>query len=187
MNAAAVRLRPGLLPGVIFLLMVLVGVAGWLGGPSIVLIFLAAVALCTSIALMWSSLERMGEKASLDFEDALGVAVPSATEEQKLAVLRALKDLEYELTVGKISRQDFDLASSDYRDQARRLIAAQDESMHDQLAKAEERVLAFLQTAAAPTSPAQSETAQPGPGSRTAPSSSSPAPAPDSASTDAAD
>ncbi len=182
MIAAAAQLRPALLPGVMLVVVVGAAVAGWLGGASIVLIFLAAVALCTSIALMWSSLERMGEKASLDFEDALGVAVPSATEEQKLAVLRALKDLDYELTVGKISREDFDLASTDYRNQARRLIAAQDESMQAQLAKAEERVLAFLRESSAADEPAQPSASDP-----LLPPPSSPAPTRDPAATDAAD
>lgn len=177
---ASAALARSVAPGVLLLLVVAVSVAGWLGGASGVLIVLAATALCTAIALMWTSLERMGEQASLDFEDALSVAVPSATEEQKLAVLRALKDLEYELTVGKISREDFDHASSDYRNQARRLIAAQDESMHAQLAAAEQRVQAFLRTSGAQDTPARPNDT---PSSKT---SSSP-PATDSSSTDAAD
>jgi len=181
MRAFTAQMRSTLLPGIALLFMVGVSLAGWFGGASIVLIFLAAVALCTTIALMWSSLEHMGEKSSLDFEDALSVAVPSATEEQKLAVLRALKDLEYELTVGKISREDFDLASNEYRTQARRLIAAQDESMHAQLAKAEERVLSFLQ-GSSERATAQSESND-NPPSKTLP----PAPARDLVSTDAAD
>jgi len=167
-------------PGVVLLLVAGVAAAGFWGGPSGVLIVLSAAALCTAIALMWTSLERMGEQASLDFEDALSVAVPSATEEQKLAVLRALKDLEYELTVGKISREDFDVASNDYRNQARRLIAAQDESMHVQLAAAEQRVLTFLQTSGAQSTPAE-------PSAQAASKTTSPSLAADPASTDAAD
>lgn len=131
-------------PGSIGVVAAGAGAAAWWGGPTQLLIFLAASALCLAIFLMWTSLERMGESDHLGFEDALEWAAPSATEEQKLAVLRALKDLEYELTVGKINREDFDLASNEYRAQARRLIAAQDDSMRAQLKAAEDRVQRFL-------------------------------------------
>ena len=120
--------------------------AGAFGGMPMALIFLSASALCLTIALVWNSLGRMGQGARLDFEDALELAAPTATEEQKLAVLRALKELEYELSVGKISREDFDVASAEYRAQARQLIAAQDESMKAQIAAAEARVARHLQT-----------------------------------------
>jgi hypothetical protein len=117
---------------------------GFLGGASFVLIFLAAVALSLTISLIWGSLSRLGQGAILGFEDAMELAAPTATEEQKLAVLRALKDLEYELSVGKISKEDFDLASNEYRAQARLLIAVQDESMKSQLKSAEIRVAEHL-------------------------------------------
>ncbi len=119
-------------------------IAGVVGGAPLVFIFLSASALTLTIALLWSSLGRMGQGARLNFEDALELAAPTATEEQKLAVLRALKDLEYELSVGKISKEDFDAASADYRAQARRLIAAQDESMKEQLEAAEALVSQHL-------------------------------------------
>jgi hypothetical protein len=132
---------------------VIATLAGIVGGAPLVLIFLAAVALSLTIALIWSSLSRLGEGAVLGFEDALELAAPTATEEQKLAVLRALKDLDYELSVGKISKEDFDQASSEYRAQARLLIAAQDESMKSQLKAAEARVAEHLRTHSQLTSP----------------------------------
>ncbi len=129
--------RVALVPLIIVGVLISAGVAAAFGGPSLTLIFLAACALCLTIGLVWNSLSRMGEGARLEFEDALELAAPTATEEQKLSVLRALKDLEYELSVGKISKDDFDVASAEYRAQARLLIAAQDESMKAQIDAAE--------------------------------------------------
>lgn len=122
--------------------------AGMVGGPSLVLIFLSACCLSLTIGLVWNSLTKIGAKQTLEFEDALELAAPSATEEQKLAVLRALKDLDYELSVGKISRPDFDQASAEYRAQARLLISTLDESMKAQLKIVEERVQGHLKEAA---------------------------------------
>ena len=49
--------------------------------------------------------ERAGldRRPPLGFEEALGMGAPSKVEEEKRSVLRALKDLEYERGVGKIS------------------------------------------------------------------------------------
>jgi hypothetical protein len=124
-------------PAITLGVLILAGVAGALGGPPLVLIFLSACTLSLTIFLVWNSLAKMGDGARLEFEDALELAAPTATEEQKLSVLRALKDLEYELSVGKISKEDFDVASSEYRAEARKLIAAQDESMKAQIEAAE--------------------------------------------------
>lgn len=142
-NAAVISV-----PWLIFTAVTVIAVgAGLMVGPSLVLIFLAACALVLTIGFVWSSLAKVGAGQKLEFEDALELAAPTATEEQKLAVLRALKDLDYELSVGKISRQDFDQASAEYRAQARLLISAQDESMKVQLKAAEVRVQKHLKDA----------------------------------------
>lgn len=145
------------------------------------ILLLAASTLCGAIWLMWSSLQRIGESDAMGFEEALSFAAPSATEEQKRAVLRALKDLEYERHVGKISEEDFILVSAEYRQKAKELIAEQDDKMAAQIASAEKRVARYLtqnqsQTAsksaskAAPPGDALSEPAP----SETAPSETAP-------------
>jgi hypothetical protein len=59
----------------------------------------------------------------------LTLGQPSAEEEQKRAVLRALKDLEYERSVGKISDHDYADLSARYREDAKRLIQAVDANL----------------------------------------------------------
>ncbi|HEY4105452.1 MAG TPA: zinc ribbon domain-containing protein, partial [Polyangiaceae bacterium] len=69
--------------------------------------------------------------SELSFEEAFSMGARSAEEEQKRAVLRALKDLEYERSVGKISDEDFQEYSTRYRAEAKRLIRSMDESLAD--------------------------------------------------------
>lgn len=113
-------------------------------GPPGVLLWLAAGALSLCIFWVWSSLQRLEDPGSMDFNEALDFAAPTATEEQKRAVLRALKDLEYEKAVGKISGEDFEKVSAEYREQAKRLIYEQDEQMKERRAQAERRVASAL-------------------------------------------
>lgn len=104
------------------------------------LLGLAAGALSLVIVLMWASLQQMGEDGVMGFEQALSYAAPSAEEEQKRALLRTLKDLEYELSVGKISREDYDQVSAEVREKAKRVIALNDESMKQRLQAVEARL-----------------------------------------------
>src|SRR6202012_5863491 len=77
----------------------------------------------------------------------------SAEEEQKRAVLRALKDLEYERSVGKISDEDYQEYAARYRAEAKRLIRTMDESM----AEARKRVEQDLAKRVAQLGPEASE------------------------------
>jgi hypothetical protein len=61
-------------------------------------------------------------ESPLTLEEALSLGAPSAEEEQKRAVLRALKDLEFERSVGKITQEDYVELSTRYRAEARRLM-----------------------------------------------------------------
>ncbi len=100
-----------------------------LWGVQVALLVLAAGALTLAIALMWSSVQSLTGGASLGFEEALGMGAPSKVEEQKRSVLRALKDLEYEKSVGKISTEDYQELSARYRIEAKRLIQSMDEAL----------------------------------------------------------
>ncbi len=131
--------------GVIFLAIFGAVVAGLVWGLPTFLIGLAAGALSLVIVLMWASLQQMEEDGEMDFEQALSYAAPSAEEEQKRALLRTLKDLEYELSVGKISREDYDQVSAEIREKAKRMIALTDETMKEKLKAAEARVLQHLE------------------------------------------
>jgi hypothetical protein len=113
-------------------------------GLSAAILFLAACALCLSIFFLWGSLQTIDQNDQMDFEEAMALAAPSATEEQKRAILRTLKDLEYELSVGKISQEDFDQVSTEYRAEAKRLIYEHDEELKGRLKLAEKHVKARL-------------------------------------------
>jgi hypothetical protein len=104
-------------------------VAGFVWGVQIVLLVLAAGALTFVITLMWSSVQSLTGSTVLGFEEALGLGAPSKVEEEKRAVLRALKDLEYERGVGKISPEDYAELLAKYRADAKRLIQSVDEAL----------------------------------------------------------
>jgi hypothetical protein len=90
---------------------------------------LAGFALLGTIAVFWRSLQSLTGDAPLTLEEALGLGAPSVEEERKVAVLRALKDLEYERAVGKIDEEDFQRLSKKYRAQAMQLLQIVDSEL----------------------------------------------------------
>jgi hypothetical protein len=116
---------------------VIVVAAGFVFGMPIAILTLAALALLGGIALIWSSVQSLTGETPLSLEEALTLGAPSAEEEQKRAVLRALKDLEYERSVGKITNEDYQLLSARYRAEAIRLMQALDENLKPARARAE--------------------------------------------------
>lgn len=83
------------------------------------------------IGLLWASLQGLTENSPLSLEEALSLGAPSAEEEKKRAVLRTLKDLDYERGVGKISEEDYRQLSTRYRAEARDLLRALDGNLSD--------------------------------------------------------
>jgi hypothetical protein len=107
--------------------LVVVIVTGVIVGVEVMLLVLAFFALLGVIALLWASVQSLTGQSPLTLDEALTLAAPSAEEEQKRAVLRALKDIEYELSVGKISPEDHAEFSARYRAEAMRLMQRLDE------------------------------------------------------------
>lgn len=101
---------------------------------------LAAGALLLVITLLWSSVQALAGESELSFEEAFSMGSRSAEEEQKRAVLRALKDLDYERSVGKISEQDYLEYSARYRAEAKRLIRGLDENLAEARKQVEREV-----------------------------------------------
>jgi len=91
-------------------------------GLALAMLIVAGGALISVIGLLWGSVQNLTGEAALSFDEALSLAAPSAEEEQKRALLRALKDLEYEKSVGKISEEDYQELSARYRAEAKRLL-----------------------------------------------------------------
>lgn len=104
-------------------------VAGQQLGFEVAILVLAAGALVLVIALLWASVAGLSGDTPLTLDEAIGMGAPSAEEEQKRAVLRALKDLEYERSVGKLTDADYREFSERYRAEARRLIEAVDATL----------------------------------------------------------
>jgi hypothetical protein len=147
-------IRPGALAGIV----VFVGIAlavtlGVLQGLALGVLGLATLALLGVIALLSASVRGLSGDSPLSLDEAVGLGAPSAEEEQKRAVLRALKDLEYERSVGKISEDDYREFSARYREEARRLIARVDEALAESHALAERLLAERVAAAELPSAP----------------------------------
>jgi len=97
-------------------------IAGLLFGPPGAVLVLASGALIGVIAVFWASLRTLLGETPLTGADAYAIGAPRTEEEQKQAVLRALKDLEFERSVGKISEEDYRELVVKYRAEAKRLL-----------------------------------------------------------------
>jgi hypothetical protein len=124
------ELTPSLVRAALGLLAIgAIPVSGAIFGIEVALLVAAFGALGLVIAFVWASVQNLTGDSPLTLEEALTLGQPSAEEEQKRAVLRALKDLEYERSVGKISDHDYADLSARYREDAKRLIQAVDANL----------------------------------------------------------
>src|SRR5256885_17135572 len=91
-------------------------------GLGTAILVLAGGVLLGVIAILWASVRTLAGDAPITIEEAMALGAPSAAEEQKRAVLQALKDLEHERTMGKIAEADYDELLRRYRAEAKRLL-----------------------------------------------------------------
>lgn len=113
------------------------GFVGTLMGLELGILVLAGGVLVSVIFILWHSLQGLTGEAELTLEEALSLAAPSAEEEEKRSVLRILKDLEYEKSVGKISDEDYAELVAKYSARAKELIQVVDADMGDARAQVE--------------------------------------------------
>ena len=119
---------PGGIPRIAGLIVPLGVIAlGAFYGLPLAVLGLATAALVLVVALLWASVSSLAGETELSLDEALSYGAPSAEEEQKLAVLRALTDLEFERSVGTISEEDYREFSGRYRAEAKRIIARVDD------------------------------------------------------------
>jgi hypothetical protein len=93
------------------------------------LIVIGATLLLAGIWNLWVSLQLVaGDRPGLPEATApeSDTEVPSYEEEQKAFLLRALDDLEFERSVGKIDDDDYRVLREQYRERARQALAAED-------------------------------------------------------------
>jgi ribosomal protein L40E len=114
------------------------------------ILVLAGGLLLGVIAILWSSVRTLSGDAPITLEEAVMLGAPSATEEQKRAVLQALKDLEYERSVGKVSDADYEELRQRYREEGKRLLRAVDEDLAPLRAKANAYITERLGRSAGP-------------------------------------
>src|SRR6185503_11250225 len=93
-------------------------------GVGTALLTLAGGVLLIVISILWASVRTLSGDAPITLEEAIALGAPTAAEEQKRAVLQALKDLEFERSVGKIAEADYEELVSRYRAEAKRLLRA---------------------------------------------------------------
>jgi hypothetical protein len=129
-------------------------VVGFTYGLGTAILVLAGGVLLGIISILWASVRTLSGDAPITLEEAIMLAAPSAAEEQKRAVLQALKDLEYERSVGKIAEGDYQELLQRYRAEAKRLLRAVDEDLAPLRAKAN-AYLAEQLGRPLPASPAQ--------------------------------
>jgi hypothetical protein len=98
-------------------------------GVGTALLTLAGGVLLIVISILWASVRTLSGETAITLEEAIALGAPTAAEEQKRAVLQALKDLEYERSVGKIADADYEELVQRYRAEAKRLLRAVDEDL----------------------------------------------------------
>jgi hypothetical protein len=120
-------------------------------GPAFLV--LAGGMLLGAVMLLWSSLGRLTGESPLTLDEAIGLAAPSAEEERKRSVVRALKDLDYERSVGKISEEDYAELAARYRAEAKALLRSLDTGLAPLKQIAEKKLVARLKAAGIPVEP----------------------------------
>lgn len=113
---------------------------------SFALLVLIGGALLGVIALFWASLRTLSGEAPVDEDD---VALDDAVDERarlsrKKMLLRALKDLERERALEKITAEDFTEVAARYREELKSLMRSLDDDLADRREKAEALVRAHL-------------------------------------------
>jgi len=148
-TAFLVRSRP-FLPFVVLLGAALLG---FLRGPGAALLTLASGVLILAISMLWGSLRVLVGDAPVDpalLVRGMVVGAPSAEDEQKRAVLRALKDLDLQHSLGQLTEEDYEELRGQYRREATRLLRHMDEVLAPARKKAEALIEAHLAAGPAP-------------------------------------
>lgn len=100
---------------------------------------LSALALLAAISFLWASLRGLfGGEHELYVEQSAAVRSRMELLEEKDAVLRSLKDLEFEREVGKLSDEDFARLDSEFRKRAKRILRALDDDLKQHRERAHE-------------------------------------------------
>jgi hypothetical protein len=108
------------------------------------LIVIGATVLLVGVWNLWVSLQLVAGDRPAKAENGDADA-PSYEEEQKAFLLRALEDLEFERSVGKIDDEDYRVFRQQYRARAKQALEAGDHANNPLRKKAESMALAYLE------------------------------------------
>lgn len=113
-------------PLVFLALAIVDGVVIWRFGVAPGVLLLCAASMLLVVSLLFHAVQAL--TGELDEEDELELTrAPTSAEEQKRAAIQALKDIEHERTVGKITKEDYEALATRYRGEAKRLMRTVDE------------------------------------------------------------
>jgi hypothetical protein len=120
-------------------------IVGQIGGLGPSILVLAGAALLGTIGFFWASLRTLSGEAPLPegiAAHALFTRVPAP--ERKRETLRALKDLDFEHSIGKIDDADYLELSTRYRNTAKAIMREMDEGLAPRRKQAETLVESYL-------------------------------------------
>jgi hypothetical protein len=101
-------------------------VALWLGMAATVLTG-AGLLLVLSMLLLYRSVSEPRVRVELSFDQALDLSTISPAERKKEVLLRGLRDIEVERSLGKLSEADYLELAGRYREQALQIMGELDE------------------------------------------------------------
>ncbi len=103
-------------------------------GIAVSFLALAACAIVTVVWLVFRSIQTLVEPGETEAEVAVA---PTAAEDRKRAALKALKDLQYERSIGNVSEDDYGQLLARYREEAKQAMRAVDAERADRREEAE--------------------------------------------------
>jgi hypothetical protein len=112
-------------------------ILGFTNGIAVAVLGLAATAMLTAVAAIWASLQVLAGDRADELDGAMQMITSGGESEQKAFLLRALKDLEFERSLGKISEQDYEELKQRYRARAKEVLQELDKRNESARAEAE--------------------------------------------------
>jgi hypothetical protein len=127
---------PSVLPiaGAAGLVLVAVVVLGFRYGVAVSFLALSALALLGVVWLLYRSIQTLVEPGD---QDAEALFAPTFAEDRKRAALKALKDLDYEKSIGNVTDEDYKQLLGRYREEAKRAMRILDDERADRRAEAD--------------------------------------------------
>lgn len=124
-------------------------------GAATAVLWLAFSMLASAVLLFWESLRTLVDPAASVDEDDDEDARLAAIEARKNAALRALKDIAFERSIGRLAEDDYQSLEARYRAEAREAMASVDEGVGPWREKAEALVAEAERRATGAPKPAE--------------------------------